>query len=273
MLNYTFFGEENFIAYGLWKELIVEPPFVNQTKQNITLTFFVSYDISPLPGVDGILGVARSQYNQDVNFLAQMQLQWGLSIKSTYFDFYHDEFGADQYTAYFHMRTDSYYVGSNQIVAGSANIDQQARQMERTQALQDPIVNPFVEIVFQNLTFDDILVSWYYPPIDSNKVQFNKIQLAMQQPGIHMPLQFYTYLRNVFINNTCDEAPKSRGSWSQDYMWSDYLNLQECQCLGTQFYGMPSLEFMMLDNGQFEKDNQFFYFEPLDYELFPKINQ
>ena len=36
------------------------------------LTVFVSYMNSPENGLDGILGLARSQYNQDMNFLYQL---------------------------------------------------------------------------------------------------------------------------------------------------------------------------------------------------------
>ena len=36
---------------------------------------------------------------------------------------------------------------------------------------------------------------------------------------------------------------------------------------------MPSLELMMLYNGVFDKNDQFYLFEAIDYELFPKIDQ
>lgn len=46
--------------------------------------------------------------------------------------------------------------------------------------------------------------------------------------------------------------------------------LFSCDCLGTDFSGMPTLSFLLQIN---DYDIDFFYeLEPLYYELFPKVN-
>lgn len=70
-LNFTFYGEENVITQGFWSGLVFEIPIGNGTLKNVTLNTFVSYSKAPIPGVNGIIGLARSQYSTYTNFLAQ----------------------------------------------------------------------------------------------------------------------------------------------------------------------------------------------------------
>ena len=48
-------------------------PIGNGTLKNVTLNTFVSYSKPPIPGIDGIIGLARSKYSTYTNFLAQFE--------------------------------------------------------------------------------------------------------------------------------------------------------------------------------------------------------
>ena len=86
----------------------------------------------------------------------------------------------------------------------------------------------------------------------------------MNTPGNHLPMPFFDYLDNYFIDQIClDAAHEVR---TGDYIFS----LHQCKCNGNDYYGMPDLEFALSTNGY--DTSRYYDMTASSYELYPKIN-
>ena len=71
---------------------------------------------------------------------------------------------------------------------------------------------------------------------------------------------------SVFFKQICSKAETA----GKIYETSIFLHLEACECVGTNFGGMPDIDFELLTNGY--NTDSYYAMDPLDYELYPKID-
>ena len=128
---------------------------------------------------------------------------------------------------------------------------------------QSPI-NPFISILLKTVEFDSVLLET--DQIFVNDYE-NDISLVPHSPGMHMPLSLWSYMTDNFFQYICKEP----GTLGNPESYSSYIvPLKTCRCIGTDFFGMPDIQFVLNVNGY---DIDYFYeMKPFNYELFPRVN-
>ena len=101
------------------------------------------------------------------------------------------------------------------------------------------VISPFLSLPMGNLTFGS-------PEIQENQVLFSnfghEVWLTPTTQGIQIPTSIYEYLSDNFFSWICQEI-ENFSDYEQTYfdVSQSYLAVDECQCRGKDYQGMPSI--------------------------------
>ena len=163
------------------------------------------------------------------------------------------------------------------IEAGKVNVDQQIEDAKFTDLLsldRSVVINPFLQMNLTDIQFG-------LPTVQGNEIFVSdfstSVQLTPSTQGIHLPEPIFDYLETQFFSQICTSVPNfAKVNRTQPYDLSQvYLALDQCECKGRDYGGMPTLAFLVnkeKESGDSD-DNKFYMFTPSQFELFPKVNK
>lgn len=92
--------------------------------------------------------------------------------------------------------------------------------------------------------------------------------------GIHLPSNIYTYMEDNFFVWICNIVSNFNATESKYLDVSQsYLALQECQCKGQDYFGMPAIQLYFNPDESSDEKAVFYFMPPNQFELFPKVNK
>ena len=130
------------------------------------------------------------------------------------------------------------------------------------------IINPFLSMPLELIKFGS-------PNVQGTQIFLdgfgNQAYLTPGTQGIHLPTAIYDYLDEHFFQQLCKEVPNfSVFNDSNTFTLSQtYLALDQCQCKGRDYSGMPSLSLQVDESDE----EEYYEFSPSQFELFPKVNK
>ena len=120
--------------------------------------------------------------------------------------------------------------------AGFIELDDELSKVNLT---ADQSVNPFLYMRLKQIDFSAVLV-------EHNQIflpSFGKhIILMPSNPATHLPGSLYAYLENNFFRKICHDGGYHTISHNDKHNFTSF-KMEQCRCTGTDFYGMPALEF------------------------------
>ena len=90
---------------------------------------------------------------------------------------------------------------NTQFIAGTTNFDAWVRNNNLKDMSDTSLVNPFVNVILENLEFAEILVNKYY--VSFGDFNENNISLTPSTYGVHLPNSVQTYMNTTFYEQLC----------------------------------------------------------------------